>query len=291
MIPADLKSDIEQKKKIKILRAINISGGSINEAAKLLIENGTELFLKWNSGSLLEMFDVEVKGLQFIQQHCDRFKIPNIIGYDITDSGEISWLLLEYIDQGRTDGDFFEHFGQSLAQLHTVTHSEFGLDHDNFIGRLPQINSFEKNWITFFIEHRIEPQLKMAFDKGLLPDSLLKNFEILFKQLPDIIPEEKPALLHGDLWSGNFMATSDAIPVLIDPAVYFGHREAELAFTKLFGGFSSAFYRAYNESNPPEAGLEQRVDIFNLYPLLVHVNLFGHAYTSQVTSIIKRFES
>jgi fructosamine-3-kinase len=143
---------------------------------------------------------------------------------------------------------------------------------------LLQSNEYTANWIDFFIEKRLKAQAGLAFYNGEIPRSLYDKFNDLYNKLPELLPSEKPALLHGDLWSGNVIVGSNGHVSLIDPAVYYGNREAEIAFTKLFGGFSSAFYDAYNEAFPLEKGFEERIDIYNLYPLLVHVNLFGSGY-------------
>ncbi len=289
MLPNTLRSHIEENIPQKIQRSVNLSGGSINEAVKLLLDDGTEIFLKWNSGKYQEMFEVEQKGLETLRNADCGFLIPNIFASGTTPDNQYTWLLLEYVDQGRSDGPFFDYFGARLAQLHSNTAGEYGLAYDNFIGRLPQKNSKIANWNEFFVTNRLEPQLSQAINSGLLDYQVGENFERLFSRLDDLIPNSPPSLLHGDLWSGNFLAAKNGDPVLIDPAVYYGHREIELAFTKLFGGFSSNFYKSYNEQWPLEPGFEDRVAIFNLYPLLVHVNLFGRAYTSQVISIINNF--
>ena len=171
---------------------------------------------------------------------------------------------MEYVEPARRCTVFWENFGQSLAEMHRNSQAQFGLDHSNYMGSLPQDNSFTDDWATFFIERRLEPQLKLAIDCGLLNTKHRKAFERLYKKLPGIFPKEKPALIHGDLWSGNFVTGNDGYACILDPAVYYGHREAELAMTKLFGGFDSSFYHAYANASPPEPGFEKRVGIYNL---------------------------
>ena len=166
----------------------------------------------------------------------------------------------------------------------------FGLDHDNYIGSLAQSNKKHADWISFFMEERIRPQLKLAMDKKLIDEGTVKQFDKLFDHFDRLIPKEKPALLHGDLWNGNFLVSDSSRAALIDPAVYFGHREMDLAMTTLFGGFDSEFYRAYDEVFPLEKGFEKRVDIHNLYPLLVHVNLFGGGYVRQVKAVLNNLK-
>ncbi|MFZ1687503.1 MAG: fructosamine kinase family protein, partial [Flavobacteriales bacterium] len=184
----------------------------------------------------------------------------------------------------------------SLARLHGHTNSTFGLDpastagrRDNYIGSLKQVNTGQVTWGEFFIHCRLEPQVKMAIDHQRIGMGDVLRFERLYGKLPSLFPIEPPALLHGDLWSGNFLCDAHHQPVLIDPAVYYGHREMDIAMTKLFGGFEPAFYSAYSDAWAMEIGWEERADLCNLYPLLVHVNLFGGSYAGQVAAILLRF--
>jgi fructosamine-3-kinase len=178
----------------------------------------------------------------------------------------------------------------SLAKLHEVKSDQYGLDHDNYIGSLAQSNTKHPDWKSFFITERIQPQLKLAMEKGLIDMEMIKQFESFFDHFDDLIPEEPPALLHGDLWNGNYLVSNSGKAALIDPAVYFGHREMDLAMTKLFGGFDAEFYQAYNEKFPLKKGWEKRIPIHNLYPLLVHVNLFGSGYVSQIKLILNNLK-
>jgi fructosamine-3-kinase len=173
--------------------------------------------------------------------------------------------------------------------LHKNYGASFGLDHNNYIGSLKQQNNRKANWVEFFIEERLSVQLKLACDYGRIDHALLKKFESLSVKASSIIPPEKPSLLHGDLWSGNIIADENGQPCVIDPAVYYGHREAEIAFTKLFGGFDPEFYHAYQEQFPLPDGFAKRVDLYNLYPLLVHANLFGGSYLKQAISILNLY--
>jgi fructosamine-3-kinase len=180
--------------------------------------------------------------------------------------------------------------GIGLARLHKTTQNTFGLHYDNYIGSLTQSNTPPADsWTEFFIHQRLEPMLKMAVDSGKAEPDLIPKFESLYSKLDEIFPQEKPALLHGDLWSGNCMADDNGDPVIYDPAVYYGHREMDLAMTKLFGGFESEFYEAYQEEFPLEKHWEQRIAICNLYPLLAHVNLFVGSYIQSIKNIINRY--
>jgi fructosamine-3-kinase len=176
-----------------------------------------------------------------------------------------------------------------LAQLHNATDTAFGLDHDNYIGSLRQQNAQHSSWVDFFVEQRLNVQLKLSLDSGTGRTGWSKQFDSLFKKLPSLLPEGRPSLLHGDLWSGNLIIDVKGEPCLIDPAVYFGNREADLAMTKLFGGFSDEFYKVYEQHSKLQHGYQQRLELYNLYPLLVHVNLFGGAYVGSVDAILSRF--
>jgi fructosamine-3-kinase len=166
----------------------------------------------------------------------------------------------------------------------------FGLDSDNYIASLHQKNHQTDNWADFFIEQRLEPMLGMAYFDKLIPLDFLKKFQTIYTKMNSLFPKEKPALLHGDLWSGNVICDQNGKPCLIDPAIYYGHREMDLAFSRLFGGFDSRFYEAYESILPLEPDFESRIGIYNLYPLLVHLNLFGTAYLPGIEKIIKRFQ-
>lgn len=273
----------------KIASYLKVSGGCINQAAKISTDYGN-YFIKWSAGT--DHFEIEVKGLKLLQENAS-LRVPDVLGFGTINKH--SYLLLEWMDQGKPQPSSWQTLGRSLAQMHQVTNKQFGLDHDNLIGRLHQSNRMRPNWSEFFIQERLMPQIKLSEAKGLINNELIKRFDALFMKLHDLVPEEKPALLHGDLWSGNFLFDTNGLPVLFDPAVHFGHRETEIAFTQLFGGFDDRFYDTYNESFPLDAGFENRADIHNLYPLLVHVNLFGvhvnlfgSSYLQGIVSTLKK---
>jgi fructosamine-3-kinase len=232
------------------------------------------------------MFENECFGLQLLA-NTRTLAIPEVIA--TAETGKYAYLLLEYIEKGTESRHFWNEFGIKLADLHRHTADYFGLEQDNYIASLVQSNKADPDFFSFFISQRIEPQLKIARNKGAFNSSEIRYFDSLFNTLHNIIPAEKPALIHGDLWNGNFMVASDGSPCLFDPAVYFGHREADIAMTRLFGGFQPEFYHAYNQAFPMENDWQKRMDIYNLYPLLVHVNLFGGGYSGQVLQIIRQF--
>ena len=196
---------------------------------------------------------------------------------------------MEYIEPGARSDSAFEHLGRGLAALHLLVQPTFGWHRDNFIGLLHQSNRRHASWADFFAEERIEPQLRLAFDAGRLETSLARHWERLRQRLPSIFPETAPALVHGDLWSGNVLFDTAGRGVLIDPAVAAGHPEMDLAFTRMFGGFPDAFYRAYAEVLPLQPGFEARVSVYNFYPLLVHVNLFGGGYVASARNFLRSF--
>ena len=292
MFPDALKSTIEsllsdQKgMHVSISETRPVGGGCINQACRLKTGAGN-YFIKYNSATAFPgMFEKEAAGLKILSG-TQTISIPQVVQHG--EAGNYSFLLLQFIESGKVKSNFWNEFGTKLAGLHHNTHSFFGLDHDNYIGSLVQKNNPHPDFTSFFILQRIEPQLKEARNKGAFSQGDTRYFDSLFRQLNNIIPPEKPSLVHGDLWSGNFMVTSEGSPCLVDPAVYYGHREADIAMSLLFGGFEPAFYEAYNQTWPMEKGWQKRMDIFNLYPLLVHVNLFGGGYAGQVLRIIRQF--
>lgn len=289
MLPDSLRSEIEKQLGHNIQSVKRVSGGSINEAAKLNIEELGRCFLKWNRSADPDMFVKEVTGLNLLSDANTGLRIPEVM-LQGTHDGQIGYLLLEFIEDGRPGNRSAENFGEQLAALHSNRSNQYGLDEDNYIGRLPQSNNKHDDWVTFFIEERMEPQLNMALKSGKFQSSISAAFNAMYRKLPDIFPDARPSLLHGDLWGGNYFYDRNGTAVIYDPAVYYGHREIELAFTHLFGGFSSAFYKAYDSALPIEPGFEERKDIYNLYPLLVHTNLFGGSYARQVENIVKQFK-
>lgn len=266
------------------------SGGCINNALKLQTNQGT-FFFKYNIDKPLDMFETEAKGLALLKKHSS-FTVPNVIGYGKW--MDKSYLVLEFISSRSPHKNYWKEMGEKLAHLHSRTHDTlFGLSFDNFIGSLPQTNVPHTNWEIFFITQRLRPMFGRAYYNGLLDESYLRLIDQLSEKVQRsnhiLFPEEKPSLLHGDLWNGNVMPDERGLPCVYDPAVYFGNREMELAFTKLFGGFDTEFYEAYQSNYPLQAGYREREALCNLYPLMVHVNLFGTGYLRGVKETLKRF--
>ena len=288
-IPSDVLNGVAEilgSESTSIEKFSFIAGGCINNGGKLTTSKGI-YFLKWNDVKLFpHMFEAESRGLNLLRRE-DAIRIPAVIGCGEQDVHQ--FLLLEYIDQAHRSAQYWEQLGIRLATLHNGTDNHFGLDHDNYIGSLMQFNNKQSTWAEFFIEQRLNIQLKLALDNGLAESHWPKQFETLYKKLPSLKKKKKPSLLHGDLWSGNLITDERGEPCLIDPAVYYGNREADLAMTKLFGGFSDEFYSAYEANSTIDDGYHQRLDLYNLYPLLVHVNLFGASYIGSVDSVLRRF--
>lgn len=272
-------SKLETALNDKIIKQIPLSGGCIASAEKIYTSNGRKFFHKKYAG--VGIATAEAHGLEELRKSTE-ICIPNIVFYDDKS------LVLEYIEQSAHDKNFFEKFGRALAKLHMTSSNSFGFYEDNYIGSSKQKNSQKESWSIFFSHNRIGYQCTLANKNEYLSktqiDNIVTYIENELSQI-DILP----SLLHGDLWSGNYIVDKDSQPVLIDPAVYYGHWESELAMTKLFGGFASDFYDAYYEINPKTEGYAQREDFYTLYHLLNHLNLFGRSYYGQVMAIINRY--
>ncbi len=273
-------------KSITVKSTSSKSGGCINNALKLNTSEG-DYFLKWQIGIPEDMFQKEAEGLKLMSMN-GTIKIPKVFGYGKLE--ERHFLLLEHIESNIPSNNYWENFGIALSEMHRNNSAEkYGLSHDNYIGKLPQPNDASKDWIDFFIHNRLDYQLKLAIDNRLVSNSFIDQYRKFYELLPDLLPTDLPALLHGDMWSGNVMIGQNGKVCLIDPAVYFGHREIELAFTQMFGGFDRIFYKSYETSYPLEPGFDKRVDIYNIYPHMVHVNLFGKSYLNGVGSVLRRY--
>lgn len=272
---------------INLIDFIPTGGGSINKTYHLKINKRENFFLKLNSTAAFpDLFEKEKSGLQFLQQQ-NCIRIPSIILYEKNDKYQL--LLLEWIEGGIRNESFWKTFGEQLAALHQVTNKSFGFTENNYMGALPQSNQWKDNWIDFFIDYRLRPQIELAREKKIFQKDHTDAFETLFRKIDSIFNKEQSSLLHGDLWSGNFMCSDQSSPVLIDPAVYFGHRSMDLAMTTLFGGFDKTFYDAYHYHFPLPANYREQWEICNIYPLLIHLNLFGEGYLYDITSTLKKY--
>lgn len=289
MLPEPIHNILDNEHQITVNKTEPVSGGSINHACRLSTNKGI-FFLKWNPSAPAGFFEKEAEGLQLLTSASPPgIRIPDVVAVDRTEpAGNLpGFLLMEWIRENR-QGDAFA-FGAELARLHQTHAEKFGLASDNYIGSLPQSNRRHSDWNSFFAEERIGIQLKRAVDHGRMDADILRFWNRLAAQLGSLLPPCKPSLLHGDLWGGNYLFDEQGKAVLIDPAVYYGHPEAELAFTKMFGGFPAGFYEGYEYVSPVPGNFDERVPIYNLYPLLVHANLFGGHYVSQSIRFLKRY--
>ncbi|MCL4153172.1 UNVERIFIED_CONTAM: hypothetical protein GTU68_012877 [Idotea baltica] len=196
---------------------------------------------------------------------------------------------MEYVVSKSPSLEDFKILGAQLAALHQCTSVYFGLDHDNFIGKLPQSNTQHNTWVNFYTHERLLPQLHLAISNGLLNPKEIPTTSEIKSFLDGLFKNVKPVLLHGDLWSGNYLISTDGTPYIIDPAVYFGHHEVDIAMSQLFGGFHDAFYESYFLHMPEEENTSTRIDMYQLYYLLVHLNMFGRSYYGSVSSILKTY--
>lgn len=267
----------------------SIGGGCISSAYRI-DGGGTHYFVKTNSADGLKMFAAEAEGLAAMAD-AEAVRVPHPICWGAA-SGQ-AWLVMEYIEFGREGSQTAALLGRQLAQMHRATSTGFGWHRDNTIGSTPQSNTpLYDDWAAFWRERRLGPQLELADGNGFT-GSLQRKGERLMTDLDALFAgySPQPSLLHGDLWGGNSAADEKGDPVIFDPAVYYGDREADLAMTELFGGFSPAFYDAYNEAWPLDAGYRQRRELYNLYHILNHANLFGIGYASQAESMLDRLLS
>ncbi len=266
-----------------------VGGGSINQTQILTLSNGEKVFLKYNARPPKDLFPAESRGLQLLRTARNGPRVPKPLALE--PGACPRYFILEYIEEGSPADGFYPRFAETLANLHRTHWDHHGLDYDNFIGSTVQKNTPEKDALVFFREHRLRFQQALARKSGLLPAALDKKIDALCEKLADLIDVtgEKPALLHGDLWSGNYFASADQTPCLFDPAAYFGLRESDLAMTELFGSLPQAFYKAYDEVHPLNPGYGERKDLYNLYHLLNHLNLFGNAYLGSVETLVHRY--
>lgn len=277
----------------EIERADPISGGDINEAYGLTLTGGRRIFMKSNTKENLSFFTAEAAGLAAIAR-TEAISTPRILGVGTDrERGGCSFLLLEFISGSSRGRNYWEDFAGQLAAMHRaptaglVPDGKYGFGCDNYIGRRRQINTAHGSWISFFRECRLEPQFQDAaryFDR-----EDRKRIGRFLDRIDEILVEpEYPSLLHGDLWSGNVITGNDGRAWLIDPAVYVGHAEADIAMTELFGGFPRSFYTAYRKAAPLQPEYERRRDVYNLYHLLNHLNMFGRGYLAEVLRIVGR---
>ena len=294
-LPNALKERVEAAlsnrvaRNVEILETAPVAGGCIHQTARLSTNMDEDFFLKWAQGAVSDVFAAEADGLSALRESTG-LTVPEVIGN--SDASENpAWLLLEYVPQGSPAPDYAEHLGDALSALHEAREGPYGWHRSNYIGSLPQVNTTMDDWPAFWWAERLEPQLALARDNGR-PGGRDRHWAALESKLPALLEhaeEDGRSLLHGDLWSGNVYPGPDGWPVLVDPAVYRGHREVDLAMTELFGGFPEAFYAAYEHRRPLTDGYrEVRRPVYQLYPLLVHVNLFGGSYVNGAEGALQK---
>jgi fructosamine-3-kinase len=264
----------------------SVRGGDVNEAYELEFEKGA-LFLKTNASEALPgLFPKEAAGLKRLAA-AGGLAIPEVVLVDELEGQE--FLVLEWIQTGLKPKHYWLDFAAGLAQIHRQSKPFFGLEEDNYIATLNQSNQAHSNWADFWANQRIEPLFARARDQGYFGKEASAMISRYLHLTEELIPEEPPSLLHGDLWGGNHLVGANGKAYLIDPAIYYGHREVDLAMMQLFGGFPHEAFEAYQQLFPLEPGWSKRLAFHQVYPLLVHVNLFGTAYASQTLSVIRRF--
>ena len=262
-----------------------VAGGDVNRAAHARTADGRDVFVKHRPGAPPGTWTAEAEGLAWLRVEGGP-RIPRVLAVDDAPDG---FLALEWLPPSPPAPDHDDRLGRGLAALHAARAPAFGLDRDNWIGPLPQSNSPLPDWPAFLGERRIAPLVRAARERGVLDAADAAAADRLIARLPCLCgPPEPPARLHGDLWSGNAHAAPDGGPVLVDPAVYGGHREMDLAMMRLFGGFAPRVFAAYDEVLPPSPGREERVPLCQLPPLLVHALLFGGGYTFRVRRTLGR---
>jgi len=269
-----------------VVKGAAAAGGDINQAFVAQLADGRKVFVKTQARALPGLFPCEARGLEWLAA-ARALRVPEVLHASDADAQGPACLVLELIESARPSSRHDEQLGEGLAALHRAGADGFGLDHDNYLATLPQHNRQRARWSELYAEQRIAPQVERAAASGELSTAVRRRLERLIARLPELVgPDEPPARLHGDLWGGNAIRDEQGAPVLIDPAVYGGHREVDLAMMRLFGGFSERVFAAYQAAHPLAPGHAERVPLYQLYPLLVHVNLFGGSYVSGVERCI-----
>tara|TARA_R110002020_G_scaffold296658_1_gene512431 strand:+ start:244740 stop:245591 length:852 start_codon:yes stop_codon:yes gene_type:complete len=282
MPDVDLLNHLGTKHDLVVNTHKPLSGGDINDVYLLHCKSGKYVIKINDKNKFPKMFLKESNGLKSLAS-AKAIHIPATIA--VGDFKNTSYLILEYIDSVAKKPSFWTDFGHQMADLHRKTADNFGLNEANYIGSLKQINNSSQSAEQFYIEQRLEPQFKLAIDNGYD----FKNLDAFYKSVAAQIPHEAPSLTHGDLWAGNFMVNNNGLPCLIDPAVAYAPREIDIAVMHLFGGFDSRLFQTYNEDFPLIKGWENRLKLWQLYHILVHVNLFGGHYYASAKAIIKQY--
>ncbi|MCH2182264.1 MAG: fructosamine kinase family protein [Mariniblastus sp.] len=295
MIDASLLASVQQTveqhsgRPVRLANPRPVGGGCINQAIILETDAGESLFLKWNDQAPDQLFETEMAGLEAIRG-TGALRVPRVMGQGVSTAGT-AFLVLEAIQTAAPAGDFEQRLGRQLAQMHRSGRGEaFGFSQSNFLGRTGQPNAWNENWVEFWQVHRLGYQFELACQNGYGDARFSKSAERMLGRLAELLGHDvQPSLIHGDLWSGNYLSDLQGNPVLVDPAVYYGDREAEFGMTTLFGGLGHSFYQAYQEAWPLPAGSETRIEIYRLYHLLNHLNLFGTSYLAECCQIMQKY--
>ncbi len=282
----DILPYIASRTNERVINARPVSGGDISSA--YMIETASRnYFMKVNAKPFaLKMFHAEQEGLQAIEE-TKTIAVPHVHLVDSVDGK--AFLLMDHVESKRPDASDYQRLGRGLAELHQSTRTDFGFPDNNFIGSLPQSNRSRADWAEFYWLERILPQLKMALEDRLISEKMIPKEEKAVDLFERIFGDIRPSLLHGDLWGGNYLIATDGTPYLIDPATYYGHSMVDIAMSRLFGGFGAGFHDAYYAIIPKPEHYDAQIELYQLYYLLVHLNLFGSGYYSSVSSILKRY--
>ena len=282
MLNDSFKKHLQDVLSVEAKQITSLTGGDINDVYKLSSADCNYVIKVNDASAFPNMFKLEAQGLAFIKAS-GSFIVPDVIDYGNFEN--LSYLILEYLETGPKNPDFNNIFDSQLAAMHQTSSSKFGFENDNYMGSLKQYNTSESTAIDFYINQRLEPQFKLAAENGYYFNSI----ELFYKEISQLIPSEKPALIHGDLWSGNYLINSKGGPSLIDPAVSFAPREMDIALMHLFGGFDVQIFEIYTTHFPLESGWEERLRLWQLYYILVHVNLFGGSYYNSAKAILRAY--
>jgi fructosamine-3-kinase len=300
-LPTALAAVLVEQLKAELTAVQPVGGGDISQAAR--VEAGGRSYLvKWHwrppqpQPGWLDMFEAEAAGLALLAS-AQAVRVPAVVAHGAARPGAVlAFIVMEWIEQRSRYAPLLDQrsagaqLGRHLADLHRATAPSYGLDHGNYCGATPQDNRWLPTWIEFYGQRRLAFQMELAGQQGLMSRERRRRLERLISRLDRWIDESacRPSLLHGDLWGGNWLVDAAGQPVLIDPAVYYGDREAELAMCRLFGGFPADFFAAYDEAWPLAPGRDERIPLYQLYHLLNHLNLFGEGYGGQVDSVLRR---
>ncbi|MBS60553.1 MAG: fructosamine kinase family protein [Anaerolineaceae bacterium] len=282
-IPESLLQYISKSNWGSVVGVKSLHGGGINSVYLLETELGPKSVLKTNSKCPEHMFTRESEGLYALSAVDGGLRVPEVYNH----GGD--WILMEYIPHSIPATNYSSLLGEGIAQMHLTVEASFGYPENNFIGSTVQVNTWTEDGHVFFAEHRLLFQGDMARAKGLLSQEDYKLLNRIARRLNDFVPSQPASLIHGDLWSGNIIVGPGGVPTIIDPATHFGWAEADLAMTSLFGQLDSEVYIAYEGIRPLIPGYLDRIDIYNLYHLLNHLNIFGESYLSHVQTLLRKY--